>query len=131
MDASKPNHVRISELLSFMYPNGYITLPRIDLSKERYSIEEFDRSRPLWNEDVWSSLSNGEKKIHLSMVKEFICSMTKYDYYLRDVEMYLQTNGNLIMSNLSRVHHEKSGNGLTIESATILPTSVISKGFFN
>uniref|UniRef100_A0A6C0AMD0 Uncharacterized protein n=1 Tax=viral metagenome TaxID=1070528 RepID=A0A6C0AMD0_9ZZZZ len=127
MENLKANHVRISEILEFVHPNRYLRLPKIHLSEE-YIVEEFDRSRPLWHEDIWSALSTEAKANYIKAIKECIIILAKYDFFLRGVEVYIQSDGSLILSNLARVHHTHQ-EYLSVESATILPSFIISKGF--
>jgi hypothetical protein len=125
-DLIRANHVRINEILQSIFPTGNIRLARIHLEKEGYIVEEFDKSRPLYREDVWLSLSKSQQDFYISTLTTCHRMMAKYDYYLKDIELYIQPDNSLIMSNISRIHHN---NNFKIDSATILP-SVISENHF-
>jgi len=125
-DLIRANHVRINEILHSIFPTGNIRLPKINLEKEGYIVEEFDKSRPLYRKDVWLSLSKSQQDFYISTLTTCHRMMAKYDYYLKDIEIYIQPDNSLIMSNISRIHHT---NNLKIDYASILP-SVISENRF-
>lgn len=127
-DLIRANHFRIDEILQSIFPTGNIRLPKIYLEKEGYSLEEFDKSRPLWREDVWLTLSKSQQDFYISILSTCHRMMAKYDYYLKDIEIYVQSDNFLIMSNISKIHH--TPNNLKIDSANILPLSVISDNLF-
>jgi hypothetical protein len=128
MDTLKANHARIHEIMTYMFPTGILRLPKL-LQVNTYSIEAFDQKKPLWDEDVWSSLSEEARGNYIKLLKECLIILAKYDFFLKGVEVYLQTDGSLILTNLARVHHMRPKGGLVLESAKILPASVISRGF--
>jgi len=119
MDSHAANYTRINEILSYIFPSGIL----------RVSTDPIDQTRPLWEEDIWISLSEDAKGKYIGVLRESLIILAKYDFFLRDAEVYLQPNGSLILSNLDKVHHQKPRDGLRVESAKILPVSVISKGF--
>ena len=128
MESVKANHARIHEVLTYIFPSGAIRLPKL-LKVNTYSIETFDQEKPLWDEDVWSSLSEEARGKYSKLLKECLIILAKYDFFLKAVEVYLQPDGSLILTSLSRVHHVRPQGGLVLESASILPVSVISRGF--
>lgn len=119
MDLDVANYTRINEILSYMFPTGIL----------RVSTDPVDQTRPLWEEDIWVSLPEEAKGNYIRVLRVCLIILAKYDFFLRDVEVYLQPNGSLILCNLTKVHHQKPRDGLRVESAKILPVSVISKGF--
>jgi hypothetical protein len=119
MDRDEANYTRINEILSYIFPNGIL----------RVSTDPVDQTRPLWEEDTWESLSEDTKGKYIGALRESLIILAKYDFFLRDVEVYLQPNGTLVVCNLAKVHHQRPRDGLRVESAKILPVSVISKGF--
>jgi len=128
MDTLKANHARIHEVMTYMFPTGILRLPKL-LQANTYSIEAFDQKKPLWDEDIWLSLSEEAKGRYIKLLKECLIILAKYDFFLKGVEVYLQPDGSLILTNLARVHHMRPQGGLALESASILPVSVISRGF--
>ena len=128
MQNTRANHARIDEVLTCVFPSRALRLPRL-IEADAYSIETFDQERPLWDEDIWSSLSEEAKGNYIKLLRECLLILAKYDFFLRGVEVYLQPDGSLIMTNLSKVHHIRPRDGLSLESTTILPISVISRGF--
>ena len=119
MDRHAANYTRINEILSYMFPSGIL----------RVSTDPVDQTKPLWEEDIWISLSEDAKGNYIRVLRVCLIILAKYDFFLRDVEVYLQPNGTLVLCNLDKVHHQKPREGLRVESARILPVSVISKGF--
>ena len=119
MDTDTANYTRINEVLSYIFPSGIL----------RVSTDPVDQTKPLWEEDIWVSLSEEAKASYIRTLRECLIILAKYDFFLRDVEIYLQPNGTLILSNLAKVHHQRPRDGLRVESAKILPASVISRGF--
>lgn len=113
------NYTRINEILSYVFPSGIL----------RVSIDPVDQTRPLWEEHIWESLSENAKAKYIGALRESLIILAKYDFFLRDVEVYIQPNGTLILCNLAKVHHQRPRDGLRVESVKILPVSVISKGF--
>jgi hypothetical protein len=119
MDKQEANYARINEVLSYVFPTGVL----------RVTTDPIDQTRPLWEEDIWSSLSEELRGSYIRTLRECLIILAKYDFFLMGVEVYLQPDGALILSNLSKVHHQRPRDGLRVESAKILPASVISKGF--
>ena len=119
MDRQEANFVRIHDILAYVFPTGIL----------RLSTDPIDQTQPLWEEDVWASLSEEKKGNYIRILRECLIILAKYDFFLLGVEVYLQPDGTLILSNLARVHHRPPQDGLRVESAKILPASVISKGF--
>lgn len=119
MDRDEANYMRINEILSYVFPSGIL----------RVSTDPVDQTKPLWEEDIWESLSEDAKGKYIGSLRESLIILAKYDFFLRDVEVYLQPNGTLVVCNLAKVHHQRPRDGLRVESAKILPVSVISKGF--
>jgi len=119
MDRQEANFARISDILAYIFPTGIL----------RVSTDPIDQTQPLWEEDVWASLSEEKKGNYIRIIRECLIILAKYDFFLMGAEVYLQPDGTLILSNLARVHHWRPRDGLRVESAKILPASVISKGF--
>jgi hypothetical protein len=119
MDRQEANFVRISEILSYVFPSGIL----------RVSTDPIDQTRPLWEEDVWTSLSEEVKGNYIRILRDCLIILAAYDFFLLGVEVYIQPDGTLILSNFAKVHHWRPRDGLRVESAKILPASVISKGF--
>jgi hypothetical protein len=119
MDRDEANYMRINEILSYVFPSGIL----------RVSNDPVDQTRPLWEEDTWESLIEDAKENYLGVLRESLIILAKYDFFLRDVEVYLQHNGTMVICNLAKVHHQRPRDGLRVESAKILPVSIISKGF--
>jgi len=101
----KANHVRISELVSSMFPRSYLRTSNANLHTDHYIIEEFDRSRPLWKDEVWSSIQPEYKELYIDILKKCIVGLAKYEYFLRDVEVYMQSDSSLVISNFSKTYH--------------------------
>jgi hypothetical protein len=120
----KANHSRIALIIYDKFPGGTVKLPTLNLKKEAYRTEPFDSSRPLWKEWVWTSLDQDSRTLYIMLLRETILSLAKYEFFLRDVEVYLQSDGTLMLSNFSVVHHN-APNKLKLESATMVPVSVV------
>ena len=120
----RANHTRISLIISDRFPGGAVKLPTLNLKQEDYTIEKFDSSRPLWKEKVWNNLSEERKVAYINAIRDAILTLAKYEFFLRDVEIYLQSDGTLMLSNFTGVHYNSNG-PLKVESATMVPVSVV------
>lgn len=124
----KANHSRIALIISDKFPGGTVKLPTLNLKTEKYNTESFDTSRPLWKQRVWDSLDSDSRALYTMVIRETILTLAKYEFFLRDVEVYIQSDGTLILSNFSMVHCNSTG-PLKLESATMLPVSVVAELF--
>jgi hypothetical protein len=120
----RANHSRIALIISDKFPKGTVKLPRLNLKTENYHTESFDTSRPLWKEQVWAILNPESRALYTMVLRETILTLAKYEFFLRDVEVYIQSDGTLVLSNFSVVHYN-SPNKLKLESATMVPVSVV------
>lgn len=123
--AEKANHVRISEILESVSPCGIITAPKVIVGIKEYITEVTDRRSPLWYQYIWDSIIPEAQEVYLDLLRKAITELAKHDFYLRGVQVYLQTDGTLKMTSFSKVHYSKEKTTL-LDLSNVLPPSVLA-----
>jgi hypothetical protein len=123
--AEKANHARISEILESLTPHGLITAPKVILGIDEYITEVTDRRSPLWYQYIWDSIIPEAQEVYISILRKAITELAKQDFYLRGVQVYLQTDGTLKMTSFSKIHHSKEKTTL-LDLSNVLPPSILA-----
>jgi len=91
----------------------------------RYRMQRIDTSKPMWQEDVWESLSANLQKEYLWRARIFLKSLAAYGIFLKDVKAYIQTHSDTIMFiDFDQAYRGEPTTTFHLNSATVLPLSV-------
>ena len=119
-------HYEITEHLSEEMADLGVAVPSFIIdSQGRYRMRRIDTSKPMWEEDVWASLSANLQKEYLWRARIFLKSLAAYGIFLKDVEAYIQTESDTIMFiDFGQAYRSKPTTTFYLESATVLPYSI-------
>lgn len=123
--SEKADHVRIGELLREVSGNlEILRVPRVTLGISEYEMECFDISRPLSEESTWSQLDPFSTEVYLRLLSACIKTLGEYDIALKEVDLYLQPDGSLMMFNFSQVSSYTRDTHSLLSSCFNIPESV-------
>jgi len=112
------NQCRVYELLQEICPTGLLSTTQTPEVVETHS--------PLWNQSIWDAILPEAQQMYIYTLKDCIESLADYDFFLKGVEIYLQSNGTLKMVNFAQVHHRREDASILDLSKT-MPPSILSK----
>jgi len=119
----KPNHARLIHLLRESCPDLPIRIPQLLPSKD-YEMERVDTSRPLWIPTSWVKFTEVEQARYIEVVMTCLERLAKYEFFMRNVQVYVQPDKSLIMLDFGDVHYIP-GSGSLLQSHRIFPPSVM------
>ena len=119
-------HYEIAEHLTEEMSDLGVAVPSFIVdSQGRYRMRRIDTSKPMWEEDVWASLSANLQKEYLWRARIFLKSLAAYGIFLKDVEAYIQTNTDTIMFiDFGQAYRGAPTTTFHLESAAVLPYSI-------
>ena len=117
--AEKPNHARLIKLFEGSCTDLPIRVPQLLPSKD-YEMERVSTTKPLWNQLVWGSLAQEEKDHYRWVVMTCLERLAKYEFFMRNVQVYVQPDKSLVMLDFGDVHCTP-GPGPLLQSHRIFP----------
>jgi hypothetical protein len=121
--AEKPNHARLIHLLRDSCADLPIRVPQLLPSKD-YEMEKVDTSQPLWKQLTWGNLAEQEKASYIEAVMTCLERLATYDFFMRNVQMYVQPDKSLVMLDFGDIHCGPAS-GPLLQSHRIFPPSVM------
>lgn len=123
MELEKDIHTEVWKLLV----GSRLRVPAILPACPEYVMERVDVSKPLWEPDVWDKLSPQTQTFHIETLAHSLNVLASYSYHMRDVEVYLQSDGSLMMLDFSQAYKMIGHSERTLETAAMVPPSVVKR----
>ena len=118
-------HYEIAEHLAEEMSDLGVAVPSFIVdSQGRYRMRRIDTSKPLWQEDVWDSLSANLQKEYLWRARIFLKSLAGYGLFLKNVEAYIQDDDTIMFIDFGDTYRAEPSTTFKIESSRVLPHSV-------
>ena len=123
MELEKNIHIEVWKLLV----GSRLRVPAILPACPDYVMERVDVSKPLCEPDVWDKLSPQTQSSHIETLAHALNVLASYSYHMRDVEVYVQPDGSLMMLDFSQAYKMVGHIERTLETAAMVPPSVVKR----
>jgi len=101
-----------------------VAVPSFHVDGGLYRMRRIDTSKPLYDEDVWASLTANLQKEYLWRARIFLKSLAGYGLFLKNVEAYIQDDDTIMFIDFGDVYRAEPSTIFRIESSQVLPLSV-------
>jgi hypothetical protein len=86
-------------------------------------MERVDTSRPLWIPVSWTTFTEEEQATYKEVVMTCLERLAKYEFFMRNVQIYVQPDKSLVMLDFGDIHCVPGGP--LLQSHRIFPPSVM------
>ena len=123
MELEKSMHSEIAKVLA----GSRLRVPAVLQGVSHYVMERVDVSKPLWEPEVWDKLSPETQTSHIEGLAHALNVLATYGYHMRDVEVYVQSDGSLLMLDFGQAYKMVGHVERRLETAAMLPPSAVRR----
>jgi hypothetical protein len=101
-----------------------VAVPPFHIDNGYYRMRRIDTSKPLYDENVWASLTPNLQKEYLWRARIFLKSLAGYGLFLKNVEAYIQDDDTIMFIDFGDTYRAEPSTIFRIESSQVLPLSI-------